>query len=165
MTQLLDILLRLSLTAILWLRILLIIYILRRIIISITVMRIFLSELIRLVNLIHCRRQVTVALRNLFSCLEKGRTKEEYGRYIRYSPLASRGAQYFFTYTATLNLSDGNYTYPEDYQAGTLLRSRLLDVPKQIPQLQFYPGVLMLLQLHGNTKFMMWIMPCLIMPL
>lgn len=61
------------------------------------------------------------------------------GRYIRYNPSAARGTQYYFTYTAMLKLSDGTYNYPEDYEPGALLRSKLLDAPKQQPEFEFYP--------------------------
>mgnify|MGYP000926516778 FL=1 len=71
----------------------------------------------------------------------EGTDTEVNGRYIRYNPFASRGGQYYFTYTATLKLSEDNYNYPEDYQAGALLRSKLLDAPKQSAGFQFYPWV------------------------
>lgn len=70
-----------------------------------------------------------------------GTDSETNGRYIRYNPSAGRGAQYYFTYTATLKLKEGTYQYPEDYQAGLLLRSKLLNAPKQSPEFQFYPWV------------------------
>lgn len=71
----------------------------------------------------------------------EGTDKELDGRYICYNLNAYRGAQYYFTYTATLKLKEGTYQYPEDYQAGLLLRSKLLDAPKQSPDFQFYPWV------------------------
>jgi hypothetical protein len=71
----------------------------------------------------------------------EGTDSEANGRFIRYNPEAARGAQYYFTYTAMLKLADGTYRYPEDYEAGTILRSTLLDAPKESPEFEFYPWV------------------------
>lgn len=62
-------------------------------------------------------------------------------RNIYYTPYG-RGRRYYVTYDANLDLTgagDANYKYPQDYKPGTVLRSQLMDMPKEDPYFNLYP--------------------------